>query len=290
MNRMFRSLAVCLILGIGVGLVVSPLTLAQQYCISQDFTRNIQAIASRVQRIDTDDYDLYKERTVEHIIVIPLIKVLGYDDMNPEEVRLQYTISNVDNDDDGNDDKGYPDIVVFKKDDKNKKAKPFMIFECKRLNTGTSTSEFVESREQLSNYLRGTQAPVGVLTNGRIYRFYLYRKEKCTMDTTPFLEIDFEDIGQRGNNIIPMLWPFRKASSFDTDKIQERATKLLEVKAEVKSYLAKQFDSPTKEFLQCIYAQALKEHAKEAGEANAEAMFFLIRQALYEIAKEFHVQ
>ena len=65
-----------------------------------------------------------------------------------------------------------------------------MFFECKASNVVLGD----DHASQLYRYFSVTEARIGVLTNGVLYRFYADLDEPNKMDAKPFLEFNMLDV------------------------------------------------------------------------------------------------
>ena len=172
------------------------------------------------------------EADTETFCFEPFIKLLGFEP-NPADMQKQYPadISG------GNRTADY----AIKKD-----GVPIMIVECKRLEDNLD-----DDFEQLKGYFSAVSgARFGVLTNGRLYRFYTDLDESNLMDSDPFLEIDLFDIKPV---LVAELERFTK-SRFDVDKALAAAHNLKYSKA-VRQFLMELLESPTADFITYVASE-----------------------------------
>lgn len=121
---------------------------------------------------------------------------------------------------------------------------PAILIECK------SCSEQLDKHSsQLFRYFGTTPAKFGILTNGIVYRFYTDLEESNKMDLVPFLEIDMMNLKDSSIN---ELKKFCK-DNFDKEKIFSTAEEL-KYSSLIKGVLAKEFDTPSEEFVRFILA------------------------------------
>ena len=118
-------------------------------------------------------------------------------------------------------------------------GKPTILFECKKVNVALE----IESISQLIRYFTVTEARIGVLTNGIVYKFFSDLDESNKMDQRPFLEIDLLSLDERS---IAELRRFTK-QSFDIDETLEAAA-VLKYTRGMKQALSKQLNEPDEEF------------------------------------------
>ena len=169
------------------------------------------------------------EANTETFCVEPFIELLGYN-LNPGDMQKQYPA-----DMRGNSEK--VDYAI-KKD-----GVPIMIVECKPLGDNLDAHT-----GQLSDYfaaVRGTR--FGVLTDGRLYRFYTDLDDQNLMDSEPFLEFDLFDIQP---SLAGELEGFTK-SRFDLDEALAAASHLKYSKA-IQEFLTGQLESPTEDFVSYV--------------------------------------
>lgn len=196
-----------------------------------DFIDSVQALASRVSKqVDR----LATEEATKNALVMPFINALGYNVFDPSEVTPELTAD-----------------VGVKKGEKVdyailKDGQVIMLFECK--SVGTNLDKITPS--QLFRYFSVTQARIGVLTNGIIYRFFSDLEEPNKMDSKPFLEFNLLDIQDA---VVPEVKKLTK-SHFDQDAIIEAAGELKYTK-EIKRILAEQLTAPADEFVKFFVAQ-----------------------------------
>ena len=165
------------------------------------------------------------------------IRALGYDDTNPTEVVPQFTA------DIGTKQGEKVDLAILKND------KAIMLIECKDWNSNLPK----EDVSQLFRYFTAvTEARIGVLTNGVLYRFYTDSEKPNVMDTKPFFEFDMSDIQ---SSLVNVLKNFTK-DKFDLDNARFIAVELKH-RGEIKQILTEQLETPTNGFVRFFY-EAIK--------------------------------
>lgn len=101
---------------------------------------------------------------------------------------------------------------------------------------------------QLEDYFAAvSEARFGILTDGRLYRFYTDLDKPNLMDSEPFLEFDLFDIQP---SLVAELERFTK-SRFDLDETLAAASDLKYSKA-IQQFLTGQLESPTEDFVNHI--------------------------------------
>ena len=71
-------------------------------------------------------------------------------------------------------------------------GKPILLFECKPMGNPMGTTQI----SQLTRYFNNTDADIGVLINGVVYKFFTDLVKTNVMDQTPFLEVDIRKADQ----------------------------------------------------------------------------------------------
>jgi predicted type IV restriction endonuclease len=128
-----------------------------------DFIEKIQLLA---QKIAKEKDHIQTEEATKNAFVLPFINSLGYDIFSPLEVIPEYTAD-----------------VGIKKGEKVdyavlKDGRPIMLFECKTCGCDLNNVHM----SQLYRYFSVTDARIGVLTNGIVYRFFSDLEKPNQMD------------------------------------------------------------------------------------------------------------
>lgn len=184
-------------------------------------------------RIDNFKEKVKGERATINTFILPFIRLLGYDDANPTEVKYEFTA------DIGIKQGEKVDLAIFKDD------RVIMLIECKDWRVDISKVDV----SQLYRYFTAvTEARIGVLTNGIIYRFYTDSEKSNVMDTKPFFEFNMSEIQP---TLINILNNFTK-DNFDLEKTRSAAIDLKH-REEVKQILNKQLETPTDDFVEFFH-------------------------------------
>lgn len=136
-----------------------------------------------VQRYHDNKDFIGNEETAKVALVIPFIKLLGYDPSLPREVRLEYTAEFTQGDG-----KRLPDRMDFAIFDRTG-TKPLMVIETKPLGT-----DLLAKSQQLARYL--AQMPdlhFGIITDGCHYHFFGDLESPNQMDREPFFSFSLDD-------------------------------------------------------------------------------------------------
>ena len=121
--------------------------------------------------------------------------------------------------------------------------RPIMIVECKPLG-----DDLDAHTGQLSDYFSAVrETRFGILTDGRLYRFYADLDAPNLMDSDPFLEIDLLDVQP---SLVAELERFTK-SRFDLDEALA-AARDLKYSTAIQEFLTGQLESPTKDFVKYV--------------------------------------
>lgn len=186
-----------------------------------DFADQIAAIAARIPKhID----HLETEEATKNALVMPFLAALGYNVFDPFEVVPEFSA-------DVGTKKGEKVDYAILKD-----GVPIMLVECKK---AASTLDG-QPPSQLFRYFACTEARIGVLTDGVVYRFYTDLEKPNTMDDRPFLEINLLAYTEAA---VRELKRFCKAH-FDLDQALEAAGELKYTRA-IKNILARDMHTPS---------------------------------------------
>lgn len=199
--------------------------------LGMDFIDEIKALASRIPVLKES---ILTEEATKNALVMPMINILGYNVFNPTEVVPEFTA------DHGTKKGEKVDYAIFKD------GKPIILIECKPIDCDLNNTH----ASQLFRYFSVTEAKVGILTNGTIYRFYSDLEAANKMDDKPFLEIDLLNIKEP---LIEELKRFKK-ENFDVDELVSVANELKYTK-EIKQILLEELSSPSEAFVKFFAKQ-----------------------------------
>ncbi len=196
-----------------------------------DFQDQIKQLATRVDKVLPQ---IHTEEATKNALIMPFIQILGYDVFDPMEVCPEFTA-------DLGIKKGEKvDYAIFLNE------KPIILVECKH-----HIEKLDPHNSQLFRYFHVSDAKFGLLTNGKLYRFYTDINEPNKMDEKPFFEFD---ITQAKEAEIEELKKFHK-SYFDIDSISNAASELKYLN-EVKTLLFKELNNPSEDFTRYFAKQA----------------------------------
>lgn len=193
-----------------------------------DFIDQLKELATKASKISEL---LQTEEATKNALVMPFIRILGYDIFDPTEVIPEFIAD-----------------VGIKKGEKvdyaiQKDGKIIMLFECKHCGGDLS----IKHASQLFRYFSVTEARIAVLTNGLVYRFFADLEAPNKMDEKPFLEINLLELN---SSLVTELKKLTK-SAFNIDDLMTTAGELKYTR-QVKRLLAEQLDNPSDEFVKLL--------------------------------------
>lgn len=198
-----------------------------------DFIDEIRELAEKALRQKEVLKD--NEAATKQALILPFIRLLGYNDEDTSEVWPEYTADAPDKN------KKKVDYAILQD------GSPTILFECKASDVILNDSHI----SQLWEYFAPIQeARFGVLTNGIKYQFFSDIKKKNLMDEKPFLELNLLDIRE---SLVEEVKKFTKAN-FDVDNILDTASEL-KYTLEIKNKLTAEFKSPTGDFVKFCIAE-----------------------------------
>jgi predicted type IV restriction endonuclease len=175
------------------------------------------------------------EEATKSAFIMPFIGSLGYDVFDPEEVIPEFTAD-----------------IGIKRGEKVDYAisvggKISILIECKMVDAKLDA----QNESQLHRYFHATEARIGVLTDGIIYKFYTDLDEPNKMDNKPFLEFSVVHVDEI---ILGELKKFTKAA-FNIDDVLSSASELKYTKI-IKNLINEQLVNPSDEFVKFVLGTA----------------------------------
>ncbi|WP_319422098.1 type I restriction endonuclease [Pleurocapsa sp. FMAR1] len=203
-----------------------------------DFTDRVKAFAATIpQKLD----GIKTEAATQQFLVMLFIQnILGYDVFDPNEVIPEYD-ANV-----GASTNYKLDYAIFQN------GQPLILIECKCY--GSDLGNYREYN-QLFAYFMATEARIGILTNGVIYKFYTDLERPNKMDKTPFLELNLLKLNE---STLKKLSNLTK-STFNLKDAISSASELKYVGG-IKALLRKQMKSPDEDFLKYFFRELCPEN------------------------------
>lgn len=198
-----------------------------------DFIDELRLLATRIAQ--TKDLIATEEAT-KNSMIMPMIKLLGYDPFNPLEVTPELVA------DVGTKKGEKVDYAVLRD------GKPILLFECKKAGGDLS----INHAGQLFRYFHVTEARFGVLTNGLVYKFFTDLEQPNKMDEKPFFEFNILEFRERD---VEELKKFAKAT-FDLDTILATANELKYTRA-IQNKISEWVTNPSEDFVRLVCTELL---------------------------------
>lgn len=199
--------------------------------ITLTFEEQIKEFASSIPEKKTV---IHTEETTKISLILPFIRLLGYDTTNPLTFRAEYTA------DIGVKQGEKVDFAILSDDTVE------VLIECKPIDTKLEEKHL----SQLLRYFSVTEAKLGILTNGLVYEFYTDSLDNNQMDRTPFFVFNLEDYTKKDISRLEK-YTFE---NFDVNKVSKNAQEL-KYNIGVKNILEKEFENPSDEFIKAIAKQ-----------------------------------
>lgn len=172
-----------------------------------DLKEELNKIAKRIDSEEKREKYLTEAATTMGLVV-PFIRALGYDVYDVNEVCPEYVATSSDKKDQR------VDYAILKD------GTPIILIECKALGTPLEQGQ----ADQLRKYFgKGNfKAPVAILTDGNIYKFYTDLVKENVMDKSPYMTFTLLKMSDR---LIPEIQKLSK-ESFNPDEAVSAAEKL----------------------------------------------------------------
>lgn len=195
------------------------------------FEKQIKEFASSIPEKKSA---IHTEETTKIALILPFLRLLGYDTTNPLTFRAEYTA------DIGIKQGEKVDFAMLSDNHVE------MLIECKSIDTKLEDKHL----SQLLRYFSVTEAKLGILTNGLVYQFYTDSLDNNQMDRTPFFVFDLENYNKKDISRLEK-YTFE---NFDVNKVTKNAQEL-KYNVGVKNVLEKEFETPSDEFIKAIAKQ-----------------------------------
>lgn len=193
-----------------------------------DFELEIEKLTSRATgQIGA----LATEEATKTALVLPMLRALGYDVFNPEEVVPEYTA-------DHGIKRGEKVDYALKLD-----GKPTILIECKTAGTQLDSRK----ASQLYRYFTSTKARFGVLTDGIRYEFFSDLDDPNRMDGKPFFIFD---LLTHSDEEVRELRKFGKETYSEEDILSTASN--LKYGRLIDAWLAEQFADPSEDLVRLI--------------------------------------
>lgn len=171
---------------------------------------------------------LQTEEATKNTLIMPFIKLLGYDPFDPTEVVPEYATALGDYKD------SRVDYAILKD------GRSIIIIECKAYGTPLDASKC----SQLLHYFTGADAKVAILTDGNSYQFFSDLDTPNIMDQKPYMEFELENFNPA---LIPELKKLVK-TNFDESQVLSSAS-TLKYTNEFKRVIDAQLQDPEDDFV-----------------------------------------
>ena len=170
-------------------------------------------------------------------LILPFIRLLGYDVFDASEVLPEYTA------DFGTKGGEKIDYVVMRE------GRPALLIEAKPARTALHAGH----ASQLYRYYSTMDTRIGILTNGKAYQLFADLNKTNVMDREPFIVLDMLDFDERMIGVVEGL----TKAGFDPELVLARAREL-NIRREIQARMRREFDAPSadlvKHFAQGLYA------------------------------------
>jgi hypothetical protein len=196
-----------------------------------DLLKQLQELSQRASRVMGS---IATEEACKTAFVMPLLRALGYDVFNPEEVIPEFIA-------DVGTKKGEKVDYAIRKD-----GKIIMLIECKWSGRALT----LENASQLFRYFTVTSARCAVLTNGLMYQFYTDIDEANKMDRVPFFVFNLLDFTEASAGELVRF----SRDLFDVNAVLGAAATLKQTNA-IKQRLADELHSPSEPFVRALAAK-----------------------------------
>lgn len=175
-------------------------------------------------------------KTCQYLIE-PFFRALGYDVSSPAVFVPQYTA------DWGKNNGTKVDYAIMRN------GKVAIIVEAKKLGEALHA----DKERQLAHYFATTEAKIGILTDGVIYRLYSDLEKPNIMDQVPFYELDIRQMDDKNFEELNHLSADKLfADEFDFDRMIERLQERNRVNGII-DYFKQQLDGePNKDFVKFL--------------------------------------
>jgi len=193
-----------------------------------------EQLKSFIARIPKLSESIGTEEATKTALIMPFLGILGYNVFDPTEVIPEFTA------DHGTKKGEKVDYAITLND------QPMILIECKSVGSELNNQQ----ASQLFRYYSVTNAKVGILTNGTIYRFFSDLNSPNKMDDKPFLEIDLLSLKDKDYREIKR---FTK-EKFDPANLTSIAISL-KYTNEVMQILQSELNSPSDEFVKFFAKQ-----------------------------------
>lgn len=200
-------------------------------------------IATLKSRAEDQLHALNTEEKTKNALIFPFIEALGFHVFDVREVEPEFTV------DVGGGEVEKTDYAM------KRSGTPLMLLSFERAGTGLDSINL----DSLHNSLQATEANVGVLTNGIIYRFFVDMPGEENTGRPPFLEFNLLN---HGSEALEDLKRMRKAA-FDAEEIVSAARDRKDSRL-LSEYLERQQSNPDRPFVRFMAEQVYEGQVTES--------------------------
>jgi len=196
-----------------------------------DLEEQLRAFILRIPKLSES---ICTEEATKTALIMPFLNIMGYNVFDPTEVIPEFTA------DHGTKKGEKVDYAIILNN------QPMILIECKSVDFELNNHQ----ASQLFRYYSVTNAKVGILTNGIIYRFFSDLNSPNKMDDKPFLEVDLLNMRDKDFREIKR---FTK-EKFDPDNLSSIAISL-KYTSEIMQILQNELNNPSDEFVKFFARQ-----------------------------------
>lgn len=189
------------------------------------------------KNINTKKRGITTEETTKIALVLPLLRILGWDVENPDELKAEYSA------DVGVKKSEKIDLALFLE------GVTKILIECKSANTTLNQNHL----NQLLRYYSVSNAKIAVLTNGVVYRFYTDIERPGRMDEYHFYELDLRNITNRDIEILKLF----KRENFTDEDIFNYVNEL-KYRMKIREAITGEITNPSEEMIRLITKKVFK--------------------------------
>ena len=206
------------------------------------------------------------EATTQQYVVLPILRALGWDDVNlaSMEILPEYTVESK-----------RADYALHIQRDR----KPVVLVECKRWNQSIEKHE-----EQICFYAYSGDIPLAVITNGKLWRFYLSQWKASSLSDRIFCETDIES----RENAVSDLEKYLLKSNVASGEAALNAEIALEEKGQVDTSKPSPMDSNIGDVNDVVDNQSVTKQAAVSTEFSGELTVERVKDSLSEEVRDDH--
>lgn len=183
-----------------------------------NFRKEVKDISNKVSAVKPN---IKNEEATKTSLILPLLKTLGYDIENPNEVIPEYNVNG-----------DRVDYSIMKND------APLLFIEAKNIDEDLS-----KHKDQIETYYNNSDVKIICLTNGLDYEFYSDLDKKNVMDQEPFLTLNIENLSE---------FEIDHLNNFTKENLYANEDNEIEYKIKAINFIRQQLENPSEEFVQFV--------------------------------------